>query len=54
MKMPIIERGMAFHIDNCPIQARVWKGKYYANFYDDCAHCEHLADYQIDDNWGSA
>jgi len=34
-------RGMAQHIDNCPIPARVWKGKPYANLIDDCLYCDY-------------
>lgn len=39
--LPIICRGLAYHIDYCPIAARVWQGKPYANVMDDCAHCQH-------------
>lgn len=35
-KMPIVERGLTVHVDNCPIQMRKWHGKYYANLFDDC------------------
>lgn len=38
----IITRGFANHIDYCPIPARVWKGKPYANFTDDCVGCKYL------------
>lgn len=38
-KMPIIMRGWARHVDYCPIQARVWNGKPYANVTDDCSGC---------------
>lgn len=40
-KYKIISRGYAFHIDNCPIKARVWRGKPYANFIDDCTNCKY-------------
>ncbi|MCG3176685.1 MAG: hypothetical protein MOGMAGMI_01643 [Candidatus Omnitrophica bacterium] len=36
MKKDMIQRGMATHIDYCPIRIRVWQGKPYANFIDDC------------------
>jgi hypothetical protein len=36
-----ISRGMALHVDDCPIPARVWRGKPYANVIDDCWGCEH-------------
>jgi hypothetical protein len=39
-KREIISRGYALHIDNCPIRSRMWKGKPYANFIDDCIGCE--------------
>jgi hypothetical protein len=35
----LLRRGMALHVDNCPINARVWKGKSYANVMDDCLYC---------------
>lgn len=40
-KRKIISRGHALHIDNCPIKSRIWKGKPYANFIDDCLDCEY-------------
>jgi ssDNA-binding Zn-finger/Zn-ribbon topoisomerase 1 len=39
-KRGIVSRGFALHIDNCPIKSRVWRGKPYANFIDDCMSCE--------------
>lgn len=36
-----MSRGFAVHVDNCPIKSRVWKGKPYANFMDDCLYCEY-------------
>jgi len=36
-----IYRGLALHVDGCPLPARVWRGKPYANVIDDCASCEH-------------
>jgi len=38
-KKPTISRGLASHADYCPISARVWRGKPYANVIDDCAYC---------------
>lgn len=40
-KREIINRGMALHVDYCPIKSRVWKGKPYANLTDDCLCCEY-------------
>ena len=36
-----IYRGLACHVDGCPLPARVWRGKPYANVLDDCVYCEH-------------
>lgn len=36
-----IQRGMASHIDGCPLPARIWKGKPYANLIDDCLDCSY-------------
>ena len=41
-RKPQIRRGLATHIDYCPINARVWKGKSFANLIDDCANCEFI------------
>jgi hypothetical protein len=35
-----IRRGLALHVDDCPIEARIWKGKPYANVIDDCVNCQ--------------
>ena len=40
--LPSVERGFAWHVDGCPIPARVWKGNAYANVIDDCVGCEHM------------
>lgn len=40
-KRKLVSRGFAVHVDNCPIKSRVWKGKPYANFMDDCLYCEY-------------
>lgn len=39
----------AKHVDGCPIPARVWRGRPYANFIDDCIYCEHLLDSSEED-----
>lgn len=36
-----ITRGLALHVDLCPQNARVWRGRPYANVIDDCLYCEH-------------
>lgn len=35
----IVPRGFTQHVDDCPIQKRVWEGKYYANLHKDCLCC---------------
>lgn len=44
-KMRITARGMALHVDGCPLQMRIWKGKAYANFIDECTGCEYCVFY---------
>ena len=39
--LPAARRGLATHADGCPIPARTWRGKPYANMSDDCSGCEH-------------
>lgn len=46
----IVSRGYALHVDECPIKSRVWKGKPYANFTDDCNMCEYFIDYKKSEN----
>lgn len=41
-EMHVVQRGLSLHVDYCPIGVRVWKGKPYANFINDCTYCEHL------------
>lgn len=36
-----IKRGLASHVDYCPLKMRVWKGKPYANLVDDCFYCDY-------------
>ena len=43
---PIIMRGFAIHVDDCPIGSRNWHGKPYANVMDDCSYCK----YMVSDN----
>ena len=40
--LPSVHRGFALHVDGCPIPARVWKQKPYANVVDDCTGCDHM------------
>ncbi len=40
-KMETVMRGFAMQVDYCPIAARTWHGKPYANFIDDCLGCEY-------------
>ena len=44
-KIPLTQRGLALHVDGCPIGIRNWKGKNYANFVDDCTGCEYCFSY---------
>ncbi len=37
----VIHRGYAIHVDDCPIRNRIWNGKHYANFIDDCLNCQY-------------
>lgn len=49
-KRPIIQRGYALHVDDCPILCRVWHGKPYANYFDHCYYCEyHVATEHTED-----
>ncbi len=41
----VIARNHTLHVDNCPIQKRVWNGKPYANFLYDCDECEFCISY---------
>lgn len=40
-KKYILQRGFALHVDNCPIQQRIYRGKPYANVMYDCICCEY-------------
>lgn len=46
---PLIWRGLALHVDDCPLPARVWRGKPYANVIDDCYGCEHCVSSGVSD-----
>lgn len=37
----IVSRGCALQVDHCPIRSRVWRGKPYANYIDDCIYCKY-------------
>jgi len=42
LKMKIVYRGLALHVDYCPLPAHVWHGKAYANVIHDCSACQYL------------
>jgi len=46
----VIRRGCALHVDYCPINARIWQDKSYANVIDDCINCEYCFDLSEDKN----
>jgi Competence protein CoiA-like family len=45
-----VRRGLATHVDHCPINIRKWKGKSYANVIDDCINCPYILDERSNDN----
>lgn len=49
-KKKLIERGLALHVDYCPIHARIWEGKPYANFMDDCSYREYNLAFSYEEN----
>ncbi len=49
-KRDVIARGFALHVDWCPIAVRIWRGKPYANFIDDCASCEFCIAHSFDED----
>jgi hypothetical protein len=49
-KKKIVQRGFANHVDLCPIETRVYRGKPYANVIDDCLYCEYCL--QVGDGSG--
>lgn len=42
MLREVTHRGLASHVDSCPLKKREWQGKPYANVMHDCSHCEHF------------
>ena len=40
--LPSVHRGFAWHVDGCPIPARTWNQKPYANVIDDCTGCDYM------------
>lgn len=40
----VTRRGMAAHVDNCPLRMRIFKGLPYANLIDDCFGCKYFLD----------
>jgi hypothetical protein len=48
-KLPVISRKFACHVDNCPIYARTFNKKPYANLIEDCFDCEFLVNHEVDD-----
>ncbi len=46
---PTIYRGFALHVDGCPLPARVWNGKPYANVVDDCTGCEYALEFSSEE-----
>lgn len=42
-------RGFTVHVDNCPLNVRIWRGQPYANFIDDCHDCTYYFN-KIDNN----
>lgn len=47
--MKCVEHGLAMHIMDCPIQSRIWKGRPYANFIDDCLYCKYCISHSSGD-----
>jgi len=48
-KLRIINRRLMRHVDWCPINARNYYGKPYANYIDDCLCCKYLFDVEFND-----
>lgn len=44
----IVERGLALHVDHCPVGMRDYRGKAYANVIDDCVHCDYALEISTD------
>ena len=47
-KRKIINRGFTEQIENCPIRARVWHGKPYANLIHNCLECDYCISYSFE------
>lgn len=47
-KRNVISRGYAQQVDGCPIAARSWHGKPYANFIDDCLYCQYCISHSFE------
>ena len=45
----LVGRGYTVHVDNCPIKSRVWRGKPYASFFDDCLYCKYCISAENED-----
>lgn len=43
-KVPHVYHGQALHVMECPLPARVWRDKPYANVIDDCLSCKYCLD----------
>jgi len=41
----VIQRGRIRHVNDCPLNCRSYRGRSYANVWDDCATCLFLLDY---------
>mgnify|MGYP006295014389 CR=1 FL=1 len=41
-RLQVVQRGLALHVEGCPLPARVWRSKPYANVMHDCSQCDFL------------
>ena len=48
---PVITRGLASHVDDCPIKKRNYHGKFFANLTHDCFGCRYLIEAYDDEKW---
>ena len=53
--IPLVMHGCALHTEYCPNKVRVFRGKSYANVYDDCSGCENFLNMkeQNESDWNS-